>query len=91
MKLPKKQCSSCPFLDDGIQLPMTKMLEIYSYLMDGTNHLCHSDRTDNTICVGGRNFQLQFWYEAGIISEPTNEALKEAMLKNGITPNDGIV
>lgn len=89
MKLPKQQCASCPFLREGMLSPAT-MAEIQSYLLSGTNHLCHSDRTNSTVCLGGRNFQLTVWHRIGIICEPTNEALADAMRDAGIKPKKHI-
>jgi hypothetical protein len=85
-KLALQQCNSCPFREGGLGLGITKLEEIKAYLLQGTNHFCHSDSNNKTICRGGRNYQLEMWYKAGIISAPTDEALEEAMLKMGITP-----
>lgn len=89
MKLRKKQCATCPFLCTDLLSP-EKMAEIYVYLLSGTNHLCHSDRTNNTVCLGGRKFQLTSWHCLGVISEPTNEALAIAMSDAGVKPKGHI-
>ena len=88
MKLRKNQCHNCPFrpYPKGLALSCEKMLEIYSYLLSGTNHLCHNDRTNKTICAGGRRWQLEIWHSTGIISAPTNKALARAMKKAGVKP-----
>lgn len=86
MKLPEQQCASCPFSCTGLKLGKDKMFEIYQYLFEGTNHLCHSDRSGATICWGGRQWQLDVWSKMGIIEEPTNEALAIAMEKAGVEP-----
>lgn len=88
MKLAKKQCKSCPFLPEGLCLPPDKMIEIYEYLAGGTNHLCHGDRSDQTICLGGRTWALETWHSMGIISAPTNEALADAMRRHGVEPKE---
>lgn len=90
MKLAKQQCRSCPFLPEGLCLPPDTMSEIYSYLFGGTNHLCHSDRSDNTVCLGGRKVTLETWYLMGKISAATNEALAEAMRRHGVEPKEHI-
>lgn len=89
MKLCKKQCASCPFLHEGMLSPAT-MAEIQNYLISGTNHLCHNDRTNDTVCQGGRKFQLKVWHRMGIICEPTNEALANAMRDTGVEPKKHI-
>ncbi len=89
MRLRKKQCATCPFLWADSLLP-EKMAEIHTYLLLGTNHLCNSDCTNNTICLGGRKFQLDVWYQMGVISEPTSEALAIAMRDAGIEPEKHI-
>lgn len=90
MKLAKQQCKSCPFLPNGLPLPPKEMAEIYSYLFEGINHLCHSDRSDKTICLGGRNWALETWHSIGVINAPTNEALAEAMRAHGVEPKEHI-
>lgn len=90
MKLPDSQCHNCPFLPDGLWLPPEKLAEIYEYLTNGMNHLCHGDRTNNTVCVGGRNWQLEMWCNMGWIDAPTNEALALAMRKTGVEPKEHI-
>ncbi len=89
MKLRKKQCATCPFLWTD-SLLADKTAEIHAYLLSGTNHLCHSNRSNNTICLGGRKFQLTSWHRLGIISEPTNEALAIAMRDAGVEPEGHI-
>lgn len=80
------QCRSCPFREDGLKLDAEKMGEIYSYLITGTNHFCHSDYREQTICRGGRNWQLHVWANIGLIDEPTDEALYRAMKESGVEP-----
>ncbi len=91
MKLPTQQCGSCPFLSNGLPLSAFRMSQIYGYLLQGTNHLCHSDRSNNTICLGGRNWTLDKWYQIGLIKQPTNQALLEEMRLHGIEAADHIV
>lgn len=90
MKLPKKQCASCPFRPDGLKLSGEKISEIYTYLFTGANHLCHSDRSGETICYGGREWQREIFYKFGVIKQPTNEALADAMQNLGIEPKEHI-
>lgn len=62
------------------------MLEITGYLLQGVNHLCHSDETNHIICRGGRDYQLEIWHRLSIIKEPTDVALHEAMIESGTNP-----
>ena len=89
MKLQKKHCATCPFVNSDILRPEA-MSKIYDYLISGTNHLCNSDRTNRTICLGGRNFQLDIWHKMGIIEQPTNEALAIAMREANVEPKKHI-
>lgn len=79
-KVRSSPCKSCPFKSNKLQLSPERMLEIYSYLFQGFNHSCHSDRTNSTVCFGGREVQLRFFTAMGWIEEPTNEALARAMV-----------
>lgn len=90
MKLAKQQCKSCPFLPDGLPLSPKYMAKVYGYLLQGENHLCHSDRSNETVCLGGRKEQLKIWHLLGRISAPTNEVLAEAMRAHGVEPKDHI-
>lgn len=90
LKLPKKQCKSCPFLPNGLSVDGGEMSKIHKYLFEGTNHLCHSDRSNQTICAGGRQWQLEIWHCIGRIKAPTNEALAEAMRAAGVEPEKHI-
>ncbi len=89
MRLQNKHCATCPFVNSDM-LPATEMAKIHSYLVSGTNHLCNSDRTNRTICLGGRNYQLDIWYQMGVISQPSNEALEIAMRDAGVEPEGHI-
>lgn len=83
-------CSQCPFTPTGIDLGEAKMAEIKAYLARGQNHLCHKDGTHQTVCRGGRNYQLGVFHARGWIREPTDAALAEAMLALGISPKGHI-
>jgi len=83
MKLNQKSCRTCPFREGGLELGAYRMGEIQLYLVKGTNHMCHSDRSDKTICRGGRNYQLVIWHRMGMIENPTDNSLDEAM--KGVT------
>lgn len=85
-KIRLKSCSSCPFHPGGLELTDDKMTQIKAYLAEGQNHLCHSDTTNKTVCRGGRQYQLNVFHARGWISEPTDEALREAMSAFGISP-----
>ncbi len=84
-------CASCPFEGaEPISLAATSLGKIRSYLLAGQNHLCHSDRSNHTVCRGGRNYQLQMWHRLGLIEVPTDEALARAMKACGIAPRQHI-
>lgn len=90
LKLNLAQCKSCPFKTDGLELSADTMERIYKYLSEGENHLCHSHRSKQVICLGGRLKQLQLWQESGLIFAPTHQALVEAMLSTGVAPAEHI-
>ena len=83
-------CGVCPFTPAGVKLGDDKMAEIRAYLERGQNHLCHSDRSNQTICRGGRNYQLEAFCRRGWIAAPTDEALQAAMRAMGIDPKGHI-
>lgn len=86
-KLHNLPCADCPFRPEGLKLGPEKMNEIYGYLLQGTNHLCHSDRTNHTICRGGRDWQLTMLARLGLIAQPSDAALEGAMLERGVIPS----
>lgn len=87
----REACETCPFAGRRpIDLGAAKTAEILAYLGEGQNHLCHSDRTNRTVCRGGRTVQLRLMFVRGIISAPTDEALAEAMRRAGIEPGNHI-
>ena len=88
MQLRQKQCRDCPFRPDGARLRENAMDRIYGYLLEGVNHICHN--TTDSVCVGGREWQLEIWYRLGRIKAPTNEALAEAMRAAGVEPKEHI-
>lgn len=81
-----QMCRSCPFGNEPIALTADRLQAIQTYLIQGTNHFCHSDPDNKTICRGGRNFQLNIWHRLGMIAEPTDEALHAAMAAAGVQP-----
>ncbi len=88
IRIRKTQCESCVFRPEqegGIYLSPFRRVEIVAYLLQGTNQLCHHDE-DRTVCRGGRDYQLQCWHRMGMIEEPTDEALREAMREVGVEP-----
>lgn len=84
----RTKCATCVFRDPkdgGCELSEDRRIEIQTYLIKGTNHLCHTE--DNTqVCRGGREFQLQCWHRMGLIEEPTDAALRKAMQEHGFQP-----
>lgn len=91
-KLAKNQCKTCPFRKDGrgIKLSPDRLATIKCYLIEGQNHFCHCDRTNKTLCRGGRLYQLEIWSDFGRIDSPTHEALDKAMRDLGVTPSQHI-
>ncbi len=88
----KVQCETCVFrreCDGGIHLAPGRHAEIEQNLLNGINQLCHHDN-DKTVCRGGRDFQLQIFHRLGIIPEPTDAALREAMKKAGVEPGSHV-
>lgn len=85
LKLRCSQCKSCPFKKENQDIVSPqRWAAIYKYLLGGVNHVCHS--TSKHVCRGGRDWQLNIWWNIGIISEPTDAALFEAMRKEGVEP-----
>jgi hypothetical protein len=92
IKFRRSKCPTCVFRpekDGGIELSAQARLEIHTCLLNGTNQLCHHDN-DQTICKGGRLFQLQIWSRMGVIAEPTEAALRDAMKISGVEPGQHI-
>ena len=88
IRVRKTQCETCvfrPVSEGGINLALGRHEEIQCNLLRGINQLCHHD-DDKTVCRGGRDFQLQMFHRLGVIKEPTDEALRAAMIKAGIEP-----
>jgi hypothetical protein len=88
----QSMCETCvfrPVKNGGIDLTPGRRAEIEAYLIQGHNQLCHHD-DNTTICRGSRNFQLQLWHRMGIITEPTDQALREAMRSAGVEPKEHI-
>lgn len=85
LKLRTNQCKTCPFRHGNQDiLSPNRWTAIYKYLIEGTQHICHS--TNGHICRGARNWQLKLWHSQGIIKEPTDTALFEAMRSHGVEP-----
>lgn len=66
------QCKTCIFGPKPLELGETRMLEIITYLANGTRHICH---TTNKTCFGALEFQSKVFFEMKIIQEPTVECL----------------
>lgn len=91
-KINDQQCATCPFREDGegYDLGHERLAEICLYLTKGENHFCHSDRSNRTICRGGRDYQLNLFHRMGVIDAPTDEALRAAMKESGLDPQEHI-
>ncbi len=87
----KTRCKTCPFGgEEPIALAVEKQCEIIDYVLKGTNHLCHSDNENKTVCRGARDLFLVFATMRGNIKSPTDESLALAMTEAGITPKPHI-
>lgn len=86
----RSKCTTCIFRPGGCDLKPGRLAEIQAYLIAGQNHLCHDDETGRTICRGSRNFQLEVWHRMGLISAPTDAALRAAMSAAGVQPGEHI-
>ncbi len=94
-------CPTCPFHEAGWKelrgllveralneaSPLCHMAGQFA-LDERGNPLPSAERVsqENMICRGARNFQLNFFFEIGLISEPTDEAWAEKCTKMGIKP-----
>ena len=83
-KINKTACKTCPFAGtEPLILSEEASKEILSYVIAGTNHLCHSDDTNQTVCRGGRDIFLRMAALRGDIEVPTDAALEKAMIAAG--------
>ncbi|MDJ0515505.1 MAG: hypothetical protein AAGJ08_13835 [Cyanobacteria bacterium P01_H01_bin.35] len=86
-RINKQPCRTCPFAgDEPLDITEGARQEIVSYVIAGTNHLCHSDESNQTVCRGGRDIYLRVATMIGAIKAPTDEALAEAMKEAGLIP-----
>jgi len=86
-KVNKHPCRTCPFAGaTPLVLTPEAKKDIVNYICKGTNHICHSDESSQTVCRGGRDIYLRFAAYKGFIEAPTDAALEKAMIKAGITP-----
>lgn len=82
----KAHCKSRMFREDGdgVKLSPERMVEIITYLSEGTSHICHV--TDKT-CYGGLLYQSKIFYALKLIPEPTVDSLLNTARKHlGIKP-----
>jgi hypothetical protein len=84
-KLPIRQtmCATCPFRDTG----WTHVRDFLQHraLTEGSP-ICHSTgnalvkrQGKSHICRGARNFQIDFFYRIGFLTEPTDAAWNEKL------------
>ena len=74
-----KRCGSCPFGDKGQpdrDVRLANMVRERSLTM--ASQICHHPRIagkkEDHLCRGARNYQLQVFYQLGILPAPTDEA-----------------
>lgn len=88
----KAMCKDCPFREDGHAIAYGDyMLDVYQNLLNMSNHACHNDPTHQTVCRGGRDWQLTIAARTGIIEAPTHDALAKAMRLAGVEPSAHIL
>ena len=77
----KNMCKTCMFRYDenSVILSHERLAEIKAMLITGTNQICH---TNNRICRGGRNYQLEMFKRMGFIEEASDESLYAAMARD---------
>jgi len=77
----KQPCKTCPF--EGFlpsQISAKNMRRYVENLMGQGQHICHS--SNNTrVCRGGRNLQLKWLCDIGMLDEPTDEAFDKEVNK----------
>lgn len=80
------QCATCPWRTDG------QGLEIPDHLQralesdpNGGNQYCHSPawegKPEDVICRGHRDHWANYFYEQGLLSEPTDKAWAEMLAR----------
>lgn len=80
----KQPCRTCPFGgEEPLELTPGGRQDIINYVIEGKNHLCHSDESNQTVCRGGRDIFLRVATVKGFIKAPTDEALETAMIEAG--------
>lgn len=90
-RINKQPCRTCPFAgDEPLQLSPDNRKRIVAYIIQGENHLCHSDRSNQTVCRGGRDIFLRMAAHKGVIKTPTDKALEQAMKEAGFEPGTHI-
>jgi hypothetical protein len=79
LKPQKAKCKSCIFTHQVVS--EDRLNEIMKYLLTGRSHICHNtgDQLRPPLaCRGGRDLQLKAFALAGLIAEPTDDALETA-------------
>jgi hypothetical protein len=83
----KAQCKTCPWRNDSGRLNVSnaQMLEIQRQVLTEANQRCHSPAwvgaVETMVCRGARDFQIEYFYCAGVLTAPTDEAWTEAIRK----------
>lgn len=77
----KQKCATCPWRDGSPVEELRPQLAVTGILE--SNHFCHQEQIrgkDPTwLCRGTRNLQLRYFYEVGVLDEPTDEAWAKAL------------
>jgi len=90
-----EMCETCifrPAEEGGLILRPGRIGEIQRSLIMGRQHNCHhaefvsGKRAKPVVCRGAREYQLRAFVNMRLISEPTDEALAQAMAAVGVTP-----
>jgi hypothetical protein len=79
------QCSSCPWRDGGGVLgddPIA-LAALEAKVLFDSNQVCHapalSGKREDRVCRGARNYQLEFFFEHGVIDAPTDKAWSDRL------------
>ena len=87
-------CETCPFRPGSMYADLAPMLT--ESALTGASRICHQTGRDNAInrttgkpehlCRGARDFQLKFFAQIRLLSEPTDGAWNDQRAKQGMTP-----
>lgn len=80
-----KQCVTCPWADtaDRLKLSGKEMESLMRMVLTEANVRCHHaaflGKSEQKICRGARNFQLQIFHSLGVLESPTDRCWAETL------------